>query len=68
MFHETTVTSTHLIKSVQTLRITKYIKISIGSRLVHFAKFREMQKMILQKMFREKWVRKIAKMNTTFRV
>ena len=41
-------------------------------RLVHFAKFREMQKMILRKIFREKWVRKIAKMNTadldTFRV
>ena len=34
------------------------------TRLVHFAKFREMQNMIFRKIFREKWVRKIAKMNT----
>ena len=31
------------------------------NRLVHFAKFREMQKMILRKIFREKWVRNFAK-------
>ena len=37
----------------------------ILSRVEHFAKFREMQKMILQKTFREKWLQNFAKMNST---
>ena len=39
-------------------------KNSLASRVASFAKFREMQKMILQKMFRQKWVRNFAKMIT----
>ena len=36
----------------------------LTTRVEHFAKFREKQKMILRKIFREKWVRKIAKIYT----
>ena len=36
----------------------------VWTRVASFAKFREMQKTILRKIFRENWVRKTAKMFT----
>ena len=48
-----------IIKGTSDLLQSVYL--NLWTRVEHFANFREMQKMALQKNFREKWVQNFAK-------